>query len=399
MIMNAPLRPDIANHAGLARPLDLADLPAEEADLDFSPTLPPPAAVDAQPQIDAPARAPESPEDLLPPGLTGLRAALIDVGSMACVSSWGIGEGSSPGALTQDPDGASCSTAMATIVHLNGTPFELTLTRQLDPQHWAFAWRVDEHNVAVAEARYRAPSDVRSETDIAKVRLLCTAGLSGAPVRRLDAMHGPVRNTVHDARPALRMPRAATRSNIALRVATLARQSRSSPWASIALVGATCVLAALQIQSSREAEAQRFRALADAAMVQQLTRVMAAGDYGEVQADLEAYAGLGYFKGAVVVDARRRAVASAGAVPALRIGHALAAADAADARALPLKTAAAHSDVQLLMWGADPASSGAGSLGEISLFAAGGLLSLSGLAGGLLWWRQRRRQRGPAGAL
>lgn len=398
MIMNAPFRIGKAGMASAAGLAGIADEQADEqADLGFSPTLPPPMAVEEPHllQVEVVLAAPHGvTRNLLPPGLKGLRASMMEVGSMACLSSWSIGETDPLGPLAEDAAGASFPTAMATIVHLNGTPSEQTLTRQLDPQCWAFAWRVDEHRVAVAEARYRLPSTVRTEKDIAVVRQLCTAGIEGAPLRRLEAMNDRAQIAAPNTSSALPKPPGAVRSRFVRWTAALTQRLRWSTLGALALGGAVCMVAALQIKSTREGEAQRFRQLTDATMAQQLARVMAAGDYGEVQGDLEAFAGLGYFKGAVVIDARSRAVASAGTVPTMRIGQALTGTERADVRVVPLKTAVSNSDAQLLIWASEAPLPGVSALGELGLFAAGVLLILTTLAGSALLWRQRQIESG-----
>jgi hypothetical protein len=164
------------------------------------------------------------------------------------------------------------------------------------------------------------------------------------------------------------------------------------PWLlALGLAGAVCLAAALQIQSTREAEARRLRLLTDATMTQQLLRVLAAGDYGEVQANLETFESLGYFKGAVVVDARRRAVAQTGAVPALRIGHTLTGAEVAGARAVPLTAAGSNTDGQLFIWGPELPTPRVSAALEQVLIACAVPLLLAALAGAALWAWQRRR--------
>jgi hypothetical protein len=363
--------------------------PDEEAGQDFSPTLPPPLTPDGQ----ALPPAHDMTRLLFSLGMKGLHASVMDVESMACLSSWSVGDAGERSTSAEDANGASVPAAMATIVHLNATPFDRTLTRQIDPQSWAFAWRVDADHVAVAEARYSLPNSACTERDIAAVRQLCTAGIESGDRLRAEAMNDRFPS------PASEAPVAAARPRLAVKLAPAGwavKRMQRLRWPSLlapGLAGAVCLAAALQIQSSRDGEAQRLRQLTDATMTQQLLRVLAAGDYGEVQASLETFEGLGYFKGAVVVDARHRAVARAGAVPALRIGHAVAGPEVAGARVVPLVAAASNTDGQLLLWGPETPSPRGGALLERALSVAGLLLVLATLAGAAILWRRRRRQR------
>jgi hypothetical protein len=283
---------------------------------------------------------------------------------------------------------------MATIVHLNRTPVEQTLTRQLDPQRWAFAWRVDSGRVAVAEARYRWPTDLRPEKDTAAVRQLCAAGIEACPLRFAEAMndHRPFRES--EAAAADATPQMAGHAVPVGWAGLLAPWLRGPRLLGLGLAGAIGLLAALQLDASRRGEALRMRQLTDATMTQQLTRGLAVSDYGEVQGDLEAFERLGHFKGAVVVDARQRAVASIGAVPALRIGQVVALPDASVARVLPLPSAAGSTAGQLLMWGFAPTPPRASALIVQALYLASLLLLVAALAGAALKWHQRQQGTG-----
>ena len=362
----------------------------------FSATLPP--SVDTPAPVDTPATL---DDEALPPsrdvsqmlvlfGIKSLHASMIDVESKACQSSWTIGDAGKR--TTPDPDdgAASLPSAMATIVYLNNVAREQTLTRRIDPQRWAFAWRVDEHHVAVAEACYRWPNNERTKADTAAVRQLCAAGIEAGKFARAAAVDGPLPVPAPHAEAALAAPLPEVRKPPAKLTYRLAQRLRWLLLAVLGLAGAVSLLAGLQLASSREGEAQRLRSLADGAMTQQLARVLATGDYGEVQADLDTFEGLNYFRGAMVVDARRRAVARAGAVPASRIGQALGAAAAADARIVPLKAAGADTDGLLLIWGPETLSPGVSNI-ERALFVACLLLTMTALAGAALMWRQRQR--------
>jgi hypothetical protein len=330
---------------------------------------------------------------LLSLGMEGLHASVMDVESMACLSSWRIGDAGERSTAAEDAGGPSFPTAMATIVHLNGTPLDQTLTRQLDAHNWAFAWRVDASSVAVAEARYGLPNNACTDRDTAVVRQLCSAGTEAGKLRRTEAMPDRLPQPASQPLAAAAPHRTALPPTPVSWADKLAQPLRWPSLLALGLTAAVCLAAALQIQSSREGEARRLRQLTDATMTQQLTRVLALGDYGEVQGNLDTFEGLGYFKGAVVIDARRRPVAMAGTVPALRIGRAVAGPEVAGARTVPLLAEASNTEGQLLIWGPETPSPRVSVHLETTLFMAGLLLMLATLAGAALLGRGRLRQR------
>jgi hypothetical protein len=330
---------------------------------------------------------------LLSLGMEGLHASVMDVESMACLSSWRIGDAGERSTAAEDAGGPSFPTAMATIVHLNGTPLDQTLTRQLDAHNWAFAWRVDASSVAVAEARYGLPNNACTDRDTAVVRQLCSAGTEAGKLRRTEAMPDRLPQPASQPLAAAAPHRTALPPTPVSWADKLAQPLRWPSLLALGLTAAVCLAAALQIQSSREGEARRLRQLTDATMTQQLTRVLALGDYGEVQGNLDTFEGLGYFKGAAVIDARRRPVAMAGAVPALRIGRAVAGPEVAGARTVPLLAEASNTEGQLLIWGPETPSPRVSVHLETTLFMAGLLLMLATLAGAALLGRGRLRQR------
>jgi hypothetical protein len=375
------------------------------ADSDFSPTLPPPVVAEAPLALDAldaldavEARDSPGPQQrvvtALPLDIQSLRVSVLDVESQACIAAWSIGDEGEGGPFADAGGSAGFTTAMATIVHLNRTPVDQTLTRQLDPQRWAFAWRVNSGRVAVAEARYRWPTNLRPDKDTAAVRQLCAAGIETGPLRFAEARndHRPFRES--DAPAADATPQTAGQAAPAGWADSLAPWLRGPQLLGLGLAGAIGLLGALQVDASRRGEALRMRQLTDATMTQQLTRGLAVSDYGEVQGDLEAFERLGYFKGAVVVDARQRAVASVGAVPALRIGQVVALPDTNVARVLQLPSAAGSTAGQLLIWGSALTPPRASALIVQALYLASPLLLVAALAGAALKWRQRQHGTG-----
>jgi len=101
-------------------------------------------------------------------GVASVRASVVDMDSMAFQSAWSVTE---KGEVGEDFLGKGLDStfpaAMATIAQMGVAPPEQTVVRKLNPRHWAFAWRIDDRLVAVAEARYRDQRDMMSPADTA----------------------------------------------------------------------------------------------------------------------------------------------------------------------------------------------------------------------------------------
>ncbi len=263
-------------------------------------------------------------------GVQSFRASVVDLESMAYQSVWSITE---QGEITDDhPDRGLDSAfpgAMATIAQLRQSSAAHTVVRKLSPRHWAFAWRVDDRHVAVAEARYRDRRDLQSDADTALVRLICDTGI------RAGHADAPPSS---DDMPELMWP------HVDRRRSPQAAPSRGR--LTVVLVGVTAILALvaalLAIPAARDqsatlqSESARFLQMADATMTQNLSVMLATGDYGDVQTALSSFESLGYFDGALVTNSRQRVIAVAGVVTAARIGDSPPAAVAASAQVLDL---------------------------------------------------------------
>ena len=254
-------------------------------------------------------------------GVMSLRASVVDMDSMAFQSAWGITE---QGEVTEDLAGRGLDStfpaAMATIAQMGVAPPEQTVVRKLSPRHWAFAWRIDERLVAVAEARYRDQRDMMSSADTALVRLICDTGI------RVSASTGPAGRARGSADGAgegsalLRWPDtggAAAKASLSSRLAVLliAVSALLALWTAIVVAPR-----ALDEADALQKEVLRQQDMGTKSMLSNLGGLLATGDYGEVQSALSTFTGLGYFQGAVITNARQRVVAIAGTVAEARIG-------------------------------------------------------------------------------
>ena len=289
-------------------------------------------------------------------GVQSFRASVVDLESMAYQSVWSITE---QGEVSDEhPERGLDSAfpgAMATIAQLRQASAEHTVVRKLSPRHWAFAWRIDDRHVAVAEARYRDRRDLQSDADTALVRLICDTGI------RAGNGDSPAATTAADDIPQLMWPQVDRRRS--------ARGGVSRGRLTVILVGLTALLALsvalLAIPAARDqtanqkSEASRFLLMADSTMTQNLSAMLATGDYGDVQTTLTSFESLGYFDGAVVTNARQRVIAIAGAATGARIGDAVPASLASAAQAFDLMQGSERSG-QLLVTRPQPKDGGGG---------------------------------------
>ena len=263
-------------------------------------------------------------------GVASLRASVVDMDSMAFQSAWSITE---QGEVIEDLVGRGLDStfpaAMATIAQMGVAPPEQTVVRKLNPRHWAFAWRIDEHLVAVAEARYRDQRDMMSPADTALVRLICDtgirasqgAGAAGRPRGQAAGAVGAGGSAGMAVDPTSQAGsdagRAAGKTTLATRVAMLliAISAMLALW--------TAVFVAPRVRDEATAlqqEVLRQQEMGTKSMLSNLGGLLATGDYGEVQSALASFTALGYFQSAVITNARQRVVAMAGTVPDARIG-------------------------------------------------------------------------------
>ena len=328
-------------------------------------------------------------------GVVSLRASVVDMESMAFQPAWTITE---RGVVGEDPLNRGLDSAfpaaMATIAQMGVSSPEHTVVRKLSPRHWAFAWRIDDQHVAVAEARYRDQRDMQTEADTALVRLICDNGIHA---NQLGAADGSGRRSAMpagtlDGRPLMMWPaidrRRANQATFVgpLSVFVVVLSALLALWmVAVAIPWARSDAVALQTELTRMHE------MGNGSMLQTLASTLATGDYGEVQAALTSYASLGYFQGAVVTNARQRIISVAGTVTEARIGDAVSPALARSAQVLDLSIGSERYGQLLTLGAAAPAEPSSGSR---VLLASALMVCLSTVAAALLLlWRHRRRQR------
>ena len=336
-----------------------ADTPPDRG---FLPTVPP--SLEPDPRLTAAL--------LATLGVVTVRASLMELATMSCQLNWSInehGEADDNNNGHSGPD-SQFRITMATIVQLKDTPAAETLTRRLDPRRWAFAWRVDARRVAVAEACYQLAHIEHSDDDTALLRQICDAGLQVTSFGTTAAAGGALElaastDSRDDDGPGASAHRDAAHSDQAGHRARSAPRSAAARqlavklplrWGMLALLllclGAAAVFVLAHRQAdSMQGETLQLRAQAEATMSTRLGEVLAGGDYGEVQGELETFATLKYFEGAVVTNARRRVVAVAGDVKGVRMGDPVSPEAAKGARLSSLATRGQPTDAELMTWG------------------------------------------------
>ncbi len=246
-------------------------------------------------------------------GIESIRSSLVDLESSTYRPAWSIterGESSdNPG--THGGDGP-LPWAEEMIAELDEVQPEHTLVQKLSPRYWGFAWRYDDRRAAVAAVLYRDWRDEHSDAHNALVRLACDIGIRAqeAALPSRAGEHLPL------GWPAVERRRQA-------QAGAASKRNRLLAGAGAAVVlASTLVLAAITFEraATLTAETARLQSLADSTMTHGLSAALATGDYGEVQAALSSFASLGYFKGAVVTNARQRVISTAGVTGEARIG-------------------------------------------------------------------------------
>ena len=365
---------------------------------DFSPTLP----SFVEPEVSR--EVAELMEQL---DVQAMRTSLIDLDSMDCRSSWNIhfddAQAEDPGERGHD---STFHNSMATIIHLNKVPAGQTLSRMLRPQRWAFAWRIDERCVAVTEACYRTPRAEQRPGDPELVRLICDAGIRAGIFEPSEAMNDRSTEIPRESeRPGAgaKTPAVDPSGFPGTTGGVVSQPNRSTvgagyPHGAVALLLGGLLSAALLMAShhnakATHAEAIRLQTQAENTMTQRLTSALLAGDYGEVQAELDSFAALKYFDGGVVTNARQRAVAIVGDFTGTRIGDPVAATVERSARVFDLGGVGSSAKGQLLTWGA----SGPQTLSYTSqrtVLAGGLVICMTGVVVGIaLLVHDRRRRR------
>lgn len=342
-------------------------------------------------------------------GVKTLQVSLIDLVGRSCERSWNINELGRSGLVDVDSSfDASFPTAMGSITQLEHTPAVGTLTRQLGPRLWAYAWRVDDRRVAVAEAYFRLAHSGLVDADTATLRDLCEAGLELKPAARPPEHHAADRPTEPSiiaggmsARHAPGETRAVPTGHTPLeplepverRARAPGRSSGPSRAGLLALlllsIAAAAIFAnAYRQTDSSERELLRLRSQAEAVMSLRLGEVLRGGDYGEVQAELDAFAALKYFDRALVTNPQHRAIAMVGRVDGARIGNVVPATASAGARVVALNAAGLAPGAELMTWDAPNGVSTRPAAQRVWLLAG---LVLSLVAAGAAAWMLLRQ--------
>lgn len=313
-------------------------------------------------------------------GVESIRASLVDLASMAYRPAWGItasGEFSdNPG--TQRGDSPLLPWAESMISQLDNLEPEQTLVEKLSSRYWGFAWRYDDRHAAVAAVLYLQGHDEHDDAHNALVRLVCDIGIR--------AQEHVVAGSAGDRPPVVRPAVERRRKAASKRKRLLAGAGAAI------LLTSTLTVAAMTFEraATLQAEAARLRTLAESTMTHGLSEALATGDYGEVQAALSSLSSLGYFKGAVVTNARQRVISTAGAVGDARIGDNLLPSVAALGRSHELEQGGVrHGQLVILAADAERAP-GRGLLPLMSVVMAG--CAAIGAAAAMLLLRYRRHR-------
>lgn len=290
-------------------------------------------------------------------GIESIRTSLVDLAPMAFRPAWSVtalGEfNNNPG--TQHGDTA-LPWAASMAAQLGDLHLEHTLVVKLSPGYWGFAWRSDDRHGAVAAVLYRQAREEHDDAHNALVRLVCEVGIRAHEHAEVSAVHPLAWPAVERRRKA----RAGSASKLK-RVLAIAGAA--------VLLTSTLAVAAMTFGrvATLQADGTRRQSLAESTMTQGLSTALATGDYGEVQAALSSLSSLGYFKGAVVTNARQRVISTAGEVGDARIGDSLLPSVAALAKTHELEQGSVRHG-RLLILSADAA--GAPNKGLLPLLAA-----------------------------
>ena len=319
-------------------------------------------------------------------GVRALRASVVDMLSNDFRSTWSIDDaGAVSVGDTDRPLDSVFHAGSATMEQLALTPGDDTIVRKLSPRRWAFAWRLEGDSAVVGEVQFHDRRDAVSQADAALIRLVCSASLDGGPA---SAEPGEP----SEPRSELVWPHVERRGQ---------RKAPRSAWLVAALLGATALLAAWlalvavpgarEVASAQQAEIEQQRSMADATMVQELTLALASGDYGDLQSSLSSLSALGYFRGAVVVNANERVVAITEPAQGARIGEKLTPAASTGRRILDLGTGPTQSGQLWLL----PDASATPRAPQASAVWAAALMTLAAAlaSAGLLVWRLLRPER------
>jgi hypothetical protein len=300
-------------------------------------------------------------------GLQTLRVSLLKGGSFDAQSSCLIGEQG----LVQDADAlrpldSAFPGGAAHLSELMNQPEVFTSVRKLSPRQWQLAWRLEDQQTVMAEAKFHDKRDALSDADTAVLRLVCNSSL-----RR--SRDGTKQNKADE--PGLLVWPQVDRRKAA---------APSLPaWLAAALLGLTVLCCAWLLfvalpQSAQGTQALQgeYNRLREGTMTRSLSAALATGDYGDVQSALQNCLELAQLESAVVVNDKQRTVAMVGALKNQRIGEAVVPAYAAAAKVLKLATGSQKHGELLYVPAQAQDTGGSGRAGPW----AAGLALVSGLA-------------------
>jgi hypothetical protein len=309
-------------------------------------------------------------------GLQTLRVSLLQRGSFDALSSCLIGEqGRVQEADANRPLDSVFPGGAAHLSELMNQTEVFTSVRKLSPRHWQLAWRLEDRQTVVAEAKFHDKRDALNDADTAVIRLVC----NGSFRRLRDGANEPE----PDGDSVLVWPQVDRRKSSA---------PSPAPWLALALLGlgALCsawllFLALPQSVQTAQGLQNEYSRLRDGTMTRGLSAALATGDYGDVQSALQTFQELGQLESAVVTNEKQRVIAVAGAVKNQRIGEAVVPSYAAGATVLKLATGS-QKQGELLYAPAQALGNDTGS--RAPMWAAGlALLSSLGLLALQLWRR------------
>lgn len=248
-------------------------------------------------------------------GLQSFRASVVDMASMSYEAAWLVGEN---GETVDEPDRAPLDSAfpgsLSVVSRLANASLDETVDHPLGARRCVYAWRLDGLRVVIAEARYHERHNRSRDLDIAAARLVCSAGLMSR--QGLGVRGGEADAPLAWSQAAPQAAPAPSRGLVLGALGLSVVAGGLAAW--LALSSLPGVRADAQATT---AQATRLRAMTDETLSLALTSALATGDYGEVQNELSNFESLGYFRGALITNARQRVVAIAGQVDdTLRIG-------------------------------------------------------------------------------
>lgn len=202
-----------------------------------------------------------------------------------------------------------------------------TKTRQLSPQLWSFSWLDGSEQLVSVKVRYTEPRELVDAKDVALVRLL---SFNYAHEQALESkLLAP--DPAEDITLRLGRQRSFRRLSLGLMLMLCL---------SVLLAGWFAFFAAPAADNerlARQAEASRWESMADHAVIEHLSKALAAGDYGDLQDELSGFHSMGFYARGIVVNPSKRVIASVGDRNVASIGQTIPQELPPNIRSVPLK--------------------------------------------------------------